>query len=72
MGVSPKSKSKPTNRTVLLLDWALAGIWLLVVYAAGSLALDSGSWWHYGAAFIAIAFLVRAIRTAIMRNYGNR
>lgn len=76
MGVSPKSKpkskSKPVKQTVMLLDWAVAGIWLLVVYAAGSLALDSGSWWHYGATLVALVFLIRSIRIAIMRSYGNR
>jgi membrane protein YdbS with pleckstrin-like domain len=74
MGVSPKSnsKSKPAKQAVLLLDWAVAAIWLVIVYATGSLALDSGSWWHYGATLVALVFLVRSIRIAIMRSYGNR
>lgn len=70
MGVSPK-KQKQTKRTVIVLDWAIAAIWLVIVYATGSLALDSGSWWHYGATAVAVGFTIRALRILIKRRYGR-
>ncbi len=78
MGVSPtKPKTKPSNRRMsarafLVLDWSIAAIWVVIAYATASLALDSGSWWHYGATALALYFIVRSLKIAVSRSHGKR
>lgn len=77
MGVSPKKPTaKPatarmSKRTFFVLDWSIAAIWLVIVYATASLALDSGSWWHYGATFVALYFVARSFKLAVTRSHGK-
>jgi hypothetical protein len=74
MGVSPKKTTKKLvpKRTFLVLDWSILAIWIVIAYATASLALDTGSWWHYGATLIAFYFIVRSFRIALTRSHGNR
>jgi membrane protein YdbS with pleckstrin-like domain len=75
MGVSPKkiSKKQASNkRTFLVLDWSIVVIWIVIAYATASLALDTGSWWHYSATLIALYFIVRSLCIALTRRHGSR
>jgi hypothetical protein len=38
---------------------ALAVIELLIVYVLASRAIDTGSWWEYGFAFLALIFSIQ-------------
>lgn len=71
MGASPKKKltTKPTS---VFVNWALAGLWLLVSYLLGSKALDSGSLWYYLLMFIGLWLFVRSLRILIMHTHDKR
>lgn len=57
------------NRKLLIVRGVLA---LLFAYGFGSLAIDSGSYWHYLYAVIAIGFVVNAfgrlVKDIVSRN----
>lgn len=71
MGASPQKK-QPTKPHNMVVDMALAALWLVVTYLLGSKALDSGSLWYYLLTFVGLGLFVRSLRILIMHTYDKR
>lgn len=58
-----KTKKSTTNKPALNVLFAV--VYLALAYVFISLAIDSGSYWHYGLAFLSLGMSITSAKRAI-------